>query len=63
LPCKSHWLTTHLMAKKDFQIGIRMPMELRDELRSLAQAEERTLSSYIVRVLQAHVSKVKKRSS
>lgn len=45
--------------KKDVQIGIRMSSTLRDELRRMAEAENRTLASYIVLVLQRHVSKKK----
>lgn len=43
--------------KKDVQIGIRMSSEMRDELRQLATADNRSLASYIVHVLSTHLAK------
>lgn len=44
------------MEKRDTQTSIRLPSALRDHLRELADAEQRTLASYIVRVLEKHVA-------
>lgn len=43
--------------KKDIQVGIRMPSRLRDALQRLADGEQRSLASYIVLVLEKHVSR------
>ena len=56
LPVDSYWLTTGDM-KKDVQIGVRMPSELRDQLKKLAAADKRSLAAYIVLVLEEHVGK------
>lgn len=41
--------------KKDTQVVIRMPSPLRDALKSLADAEKRSLASYVTLVLEQHV--------
>lgn len=46
--------------KKDIQVGIRMPSRLRAELQRLAEAEQRSLASYIVMVLEKHVDRKRK---
>jgi predicted DNA-binding protein len=47
-------MTTACM-KKDAQVVVRMPSELRDALKELATADKRTLASYITLVLDEHV--------
>lgn len=43
--------------KKDAQVVVRMPSELRDKLRKLAEADKRALAAYITIVLEQHVAK------
>jgi predicted DNA-binding protein len=43
--------------KKDVQIGVRMTAELRDRLKRLAEADKRSLASYITVVLEEHVQR------
>jgi len=40
--------------KKDTSVNVRLTSELRAKLQRLADADERTLSAYIQRVLNAH---------
>ncbi len=49
--------------KKDVQISIRIPSEVRDALRKLALKDKRPLSSYISLVLEEHTSTKKKERS
>lgn len=44
-------------AKRDAQTSLRLPSEILDELRKLAESERRTLANYIVVVLEQHVAK------
>lgn len=48
--------------KKDTSVNVRLTSELRAELQRLADADDRKLSAYIERVLQAHVAAMKSRS-
>jgi len=45
--------------KKDVQVGIRMPSDLRDKLKELAEAERRDLANYIRLVLEQHLASKK----
>lgn len=45
------------MKKRDAQLTIRLPSELRDELQRLADADHRSLASYITLALEKHVSR------
>ena len=47
------------MTKRDAHVSIRMPSELRDALRELAEADRRSLADYIVLVLEKHVARKK----
>ena len=38
--------------------GLRLPTPLLESLRALAKAEDRSLTNYLTRLLQAHVSRV-----
>jgi hypothetical protein len=58
LPGQAQCITLSFMAK-DTQLSIRLPAELRAELQSLADADHRTLSSYIELALAAHVERAK----
>ncbi|MGE3914076.1 MAG: Arc family DNA-binding protein [Hyphomicrobiaceae bacterium] len=42
--------------KKDIQITVRIPAELRDKLQALADADHRKLAAYITLVLERHVA-------
>lgn len=44
------------LMKKDTSVNVRLTSELRADLQSLADADDRKLSAYIERVLQAHVA-------
>lgn len=48
------------MKKRDAQITVRIPAELRDELQHLAEAEHRSLASYIALALAKHVDRKRK---
>jgi predicted transcriptional regulator len=50
------------LMKKDTSVNVRLTSELRAELQSLADADDRKLSAYIERVLQAHVTAKKSAS-
>ena len=41
--------------KNDVQIGVRVPKDLMDKLKKLAEEDDRTVSNYIRRVLAEHV--------
>ena len=41
--------------RRDAIIGLRLPGEMRDALKRLAEKEDRSLSYYVVRVLADHV--------
>lgn len=45
--------------KKDVQLSIRVPAELRDELLELAAADKRKLAGYITIVLEQHVQRTR----
>lgn len=45
--------------KKDVQLSIRVPAELRDELLELATADKRKLAGYITIVLEQHVQQAR----
>lgn len=47
--------------KKDSQVVVRMPSELREKLKILAEIDSRTLAAYITLVLEQHVAKREKR--
>ena len=47
--------------KKDTSVNIRLTSELRAQLQRLADEDDRKLSAYIERVLQAHVVTAKER--
>lgn len=49
--------------KKDIQVTVRIPSELRDKLQVLADADHRKLAAYITLILESHVAMndVKKR--
>lgn len=47
-------ITTECM-KKDAQVVVRMPSQMREQLAERAAADQRSLASYIVLVLQAHL--------
>lgn len=38
--------------------GLRLPTDLLTSLRALAKAEDRSLTNYLTRVLQAHLNRV-----
>ena len=42
---------------RDAALSIRIPSDLKDALQRRADAEDRSLASYVTRVLQAHVEK------
>ena len=42
--------------KRDAQFSIRMPSEMVNELKELAEAERRTLANYIVVTLEQHLA-------
>ena len=46
---------------RDARINIRLSDELRTQLVELAQKESRSLSSYIERILDKHVTETKRR--
>lgn len=50
---------TTVVMKKDVQISIRIPTELRDALQALADTDRRKLAGYITVVLEQHVMKRK----
>lgn len=43
------------VAKENVRISITIPKELRDKLQEIAKADNRTLSNYIVTVMQEHL--------
>ncbi len=47
--------------KKDIQIGVRMSSEMREKLKKLAEADKRSLASYITLVLEAHLASIRKK--
>ena len=40
------------MKNKDALIGFKLPSELKDRLQKLADADDRSLSSYLVRLIE-----------
>jgi predicted DNA-binding protein len=44
-----------MVAKPIASTSIRWPSELKDEIDKLAQAEDRTFSSYVIHVMRQHV--------
>jgi predicted transcriptional regulator len=48
--------------RKDAQVTIRLRGALRDELEALAEADKRSLSSYIELALEEHVERAKQSS-
>lgn len=50
-----------MMTKKTDPVSVRMPPELKDRLQALAEADRRSLSTYIVMALEAHVAKAERR--
>ncbi len=46
------------MEKKNSQTTVRLPDQLLDSLKMLAEADDRSLASYIAIVLQAHVDQL-----
>lgn len=42
--------------QKDATVSLRMPAELKDKLQRLADEDDRTLSAYVVRILEQAVS-------
>lgn len=51
-----------MASKKTAMINIRVEEELKAELERLAAADERPLSSYVLKILRAHVAKKQKSS-
>lgn len=47
---------------KDAAISLRLPGELKDRLQQLADADDRTLSAYIVRLLQKAAAEEEKKN-
>jgi predicted transcriptional regulator len=45
--------------KRDAAVGVRMTSALKANLEKLAEADDRTLASYIERILREHVATVK----
>lgn len=45
--------------KKDAQISIRLPSQVLDELKALADADQRKVSDYISVLLVKHVAKAR----
>jgi predicted DNA-binding protein len=54
-------MTTKDEKKRLHPVNIRLDDEMRDELRALADAENRPLANYIVTVLKAHLGERKKK--
>lgn len=46
--------------KRDDQITIRIPSKLRGRLQKLADADQRSLASYLVLALQAHADQAER---
>ncbi|HRN84263.1 MAG TPA: hypothetical protein PK857_05525 [Hyphomicrobium sp.] len=51
------------LMKKDTSVNVRLTSELRAALQRLADADDRTLSAYIERVLRLHVETLKSNES
>ena len=47
--------------KRLHPVNIRLDDEMRDELRALAEQENRPLANYIVTVLKSHLAEMRKR--
>lgn len=44
-----------MTTKRDATVSLRIPAELKDKLQGLADADGRTLSAYVVRILERAV--------
>lgn len=47
-----------VVMKKDVQVTVRLPAALRDALKDAAEADKRTLASYITLALEDHVQRI-----
>lgn len=56
-------MTTKDSKKRLHPVNIRLDDEMRDELKALAEEENRPLANYIVTVLKAHLAGVAKERS
>jgi predicted transcriptional regulator len=48
------------MITRDAHLSVRVPADLKDKLQQLADADHRTLASYIMWALQKHVERIEK---
>jgi uncharacterized protein (DUF1778 family) len=48
--------------KKDERIAIRLTKDMKDKLEKLAEADNRSLSNYIIKVLSEHIKNSKARN-
>lgn len=54
------WGITAPTMKKDTAVNVRLTSEMRDELQRLANEDGRELAAYIRRILELHVSELRK---
>ena len=47
------------VAKKSEVLAVRLPIELRDQIRSVAESEERTMTKVIERAIREYVERAK----
>jgi predicted transcriptional regulator len=50
------------MIARDAHLSVRVPADLKDKLQRLADADQRSLATYIMRALQEHVAQIEKNS-